>query len=63
MRRIATNMGVEYDFCTTADPEAFAKKMKPNTRLVWIESPTNPLLQVRCVLGSNRVSLLRQGQI
>lgn len=39
-------MGIEYDFCSTSDPEEFAKHMKPNTRLVWLESPTNPLLQV-----------------
>lgn len=46
LRRIAAPLGMEFDFCSTADPDHFASKMKPNTRLVWIESPTNPLLQV-----------------
>ncbi|EDQ84622.1 uncharacterized protein MONBRDRAFT_12618 [Monosiga brevicollis MX1] len=46
LRRIAAPLGLEFDFYPTSDPEAFAAQIKPNTKLVWIESPTNPLLQV-----------------
>ena len=29
-----------------ADPNNLAKAMRKNTRLVWVESPSNPLLKL-----------------
>eukprot|EP00045_Choanoeca_perplexa_P004130 m.35639 g.35639 ORF g.35639 m.35639 type:complete len:480 (+) comp12411_c0_seq1:21-1460(+) len=46
LRKIGAPLGLEFDFYPTADPEAFAAQIKPNTKVVWIESPSNPLLQV-----------------
>ena len=40
-----TRVGVEVAFCETA--EEFAAALKPNTRLMYVESPSNPVL--RCV--------------
>ncbi len=46
-RRLYADYGIEFEF---ADLAVSAQEMKalirPNTRFVWIESPTNPLLKV-----------------
>lgn len=40
-------MGVETSFIDmTTDPSSIVQHLKPTTRLVWIESPTNPLLKL-----------------
>jgi len=40
-----SRLGIEYSF-VAADPAAFEAAVKPNTRMLFIESPTNPLLTV-----------------
>lgn len=37
-----TRFGVEMDFVDTSDPENVRKAMKPNTKIVYLESPANP---------------------
>ena len=41
-----TKFGVEVDFIDTADLEAVKKAMKPNTRVVYLETPANPNLKI-----------------
>ncbi|MBS1717978.1 MAG: PLP-dependent transferase [Armatimonadetes bacterium] len=44
--RVAQNRGLTFSFTCLTDAEELERHMKPNTKLVWIESPTNPLLKV-----------------
>ena len=44
--RIMRNFGVGFTYVQGSSACAFEKAMKPETRIVWIESPTNPLLQI-----------------
>ncbi|KAJ3173941.1 hypothetical protein HDU87_007263 [Geranomyces variabilis] len=44
--KVAKRNGVEVDFVDLADPENLRSKMKTNTRIVWIETPTNPTLRL-----------------
>ena len=37
---------IEFSYVDGTNPEAFAKAIRPNTKLVWIETPANPLLQL-----------------
>lgn len=37
-----TRFNVEVDFVDTSDPENVRKAMKPNTKIVYLESPANP---------------------
>ena len=39
-------MGVQFDAIDLDDPGALAAAWQPTTRLVWVESPTNPLLAI-----------------
>ena len=38
--------GLEFSFVDLTDPAAFEAAIRPNTRMVWVETPTNPMLKV-----------------
>ena len=38
--------GLDFSFVDLTDPAAFEAAIRPNTKLVWIETPTNPLLKI-----------------
>jgi cystathionine gamma-lyase len=38
--------GHEVSFVDLTDPAALEASLKPNTRLIWVETPTNPLLKI-----------------
>lgn len=44
--KVFTQWGIEYSVAPVSDPDAVAAAMRPNTKLVWIETPTNPLLNI-----------------
>lgn len=44
MDRILTNFGLEFSYVNTNNVEAVAAAVKPNTRLLFVETPTNPML-------------------
>jgi cystathionine gamma-lyase len=41
---LAHTGGLEFTYADTTDPEAVEKALRPETKLLWIETPTNPLL-------------------
>lgn len=43
---IMAKYGLEFDFIDMREPRTIAAALKANTRLLWIESPTNPLLHL-----------------
>ena len=43
---VLTRWGVEWTAADLSDVSAVAAAMRENTRLVWVETPTNPLLSV-----------------
>src|SRR5215213_6011220 len=45
-RDLLPRFGVEVTAVDQRDPEAFARAMRPNTRLLVLESPSNPLLRL-----------------
>ena len=44
--KVLRRYGLGFDFVDTTDPESVAEALTTGTRLVWLESPTNPLLAV-----------------
>ncbi len=38
--------GMQFTYVDTSFPERVEAAMRPNTRMVWLETPTNPLLKV-----------------
>lgn len=46
LRQVAMKMNIEVDFVDCTNLAKIEAAIKPNTKLFWIESPTNPLLKV-----------------
>lgn len=50
MRYLVTDIlrrwGLQADFVDMRDPEHVSRAVKPNTRLIWVETPSNPSLQI-----------------
>lgn len=49
--------GIEFDFINADDPDSWKRKLRPNTKAIYVETMANPLLQVadlRAVVESAR---------
>ncbi|HEY6274143.1 MAG TPA: PLP-dependent aspartate aminotransferase family protein [Terriglobales bacterium] len=42
--QVLANYGVEFSYVDTSDLAAVKKALRRNTRIIWIETPTNPLM-------------------
>ncbi|MFO7169365.1 MAG: cystathionine gamma-synthase [Chloroflexota bacterium] len=54
--KVFARHGISFDFVDTRDPENVAEAIRPETRLVWLESPTNPLLKIADVPAIARIA-------
>ncbi len=46
MKRIFEPLGITSRFVSMLDPAVFEAQIKPETKLIWIETPTNPMLNI-----------------
>jgi cystathionine beta-lyase/cystathionine gamma-synthase len=53
--KILSKYGIEFGFADTTSVEAVAEALQPNTRLVWLETPTNPMLRISDIAGISAV--------
>src|SRR5512143_688260 len=44
--RVLSDFGLRFDFVEISDLDGVREAIKPNTRLIWVETPTNPLLKI-----------------
>ncbi|MBD0282173.1 MAG: PLP-dependent transferase [Thermoleophilaceae bacterium] len=44
--KVLTHFGLSYDMVDQTDLDALERALRPETRLIWVETPTNPLLNV-----------------
>jgi cystathionine gamma-synthase len=44
--KVLRRFNLDFTFADTTDPESVAEALTPSTRLVWLETPTNPYLRV-----------------
>jgi methionine-gamma-lyase len=52
--------GVEVSFVESTSAEHFAGAMKPNTRLVYIETPSNPILNILDIAAISQIAKTRK---
>jgi cystathionine gamma-lyase len=38
--------GLDFTFTDLSDPDALTQALRPNTKMVWVETPSNPLLKI-----------------
>lgn len=43
---VLSNFGLEFTYVDAREPENVEKAIKKNTRMIWLETPTNPLLRM-----------------
>ena len=53
------SMGLEVSYLDLVDPGAIEAAIRPNTRLIWVETPTNPLLKL---VDLERVAAIARGR-
>ncbi len=46
MDKVIRHNGIDFSFVDLTNPENFTKALKPNTKLLWLETPTNPMLKL-----------------
>ncbi len=46
LEKVYRPWGLNIDYADVRNPAAFAAAIRPETRLIWIETPTNPLLKI-----------------
>jgi cystathionine gamma-lyase len=44
--KVFRKLGITFDYLDLSDPEALLGALRPNTKLLWLESPTNPLMKL-----------------
>ncbi len=44
--KVLRRFKLDFTFADTTDPESVGEAMTPSTRLVWLETPTNPFLRI-----------------
>jgi len=44
--QILSRFGLEITYVDTTNPENIAEAIRPNTKMLWLETPTNPLLKI-----------------
>lgn len=44
--KVLRRYNLDFTFADTTDPESVAEALTPSTRLVWLETPTNPYLRI-----------------
>jgi cystathionine gamma-lyase len=51
--RVFRQLGLDFTYVDpAAGPDAFAAAITPRTRLVWVETPTNPMLKICDIAGA-----------
>ena len=44
--RVLARYGLIFSYVNSSEPEAVRKAIRPETKMLWVETPTNPLLKV-----------------
>lgn len=61
--RVLRNYGVEFDLVDSSDLSAFENAFKPNTKMVFVETPTNPVMTVTDLAAVAELSHARGAKV
>jgi cystathionine gamma-lyase len=54
--RVLARHGLEFTYVDASKTEAVEEALRPNTKMVWLESPTNPLLKLVDISAVSRLA-------
>lgn len=54
--KVYEKLGIEFTFVDSSDLGAVAAALRPDTRILWLETPSNPLLKITDIAGCARLA-------
>jgi len=54
--RIFERLGIKFHFIGMEEPEAIEKHINKNTKLIWVETPTNPTMKIIDIKGVSKIA-------
>ncbi len=54
--KVLTRQNLEFDFVDLSKPESLKKHIKDNTKIIWMESPSNPLLKITDIAAITNIA-------
>ena len=54
--QVLVNYGLEFTYVNTSIPSEVENAIKSNTKLLWVETPTNPLLKITDLNAMNKIA-------
>ena len=54
--RVLRPMGLEFSYVSARDVSAYAAAIRPETKMIWVETPTNPLLTLVDIAAVARIA-------
>jgi cystathionine gamma-lyase len=54
--KVLKHQGLDFNYVDLTQVERFEKAIKPNTKMVWLETPTNPMLKLADISAIARVA-------
>jgi cystathionine beta-lyase/cystathionine gamma-synthase len=57
---VLSRYGLEFTYVDSTQPELVNEAIRPNTKMLWIETPTNPLLKVTDLAAMGRIAKERE---
>lgn len=61
--RILSNYGIEFDLVNTSDAANLEPAFKPNTKMVFVETPTNPVMSVTDLAAVSEIAHARGAKV
>jgi cystathionine beta-lyase/cystathionine gamma-synthase len=61
--RVLTNYGIEFDLADASDTLNIEKAFKPNTKMVFVETPTNPVMAVTDLQAVSEIAHARGARV
>lgn len=49
--KVIRHFGIEFSYIDLTNPIRFEESIRPNTKLIWLETPTNPMLKLADIRG------------
>ena len=61
--RVLSNYGVEFDLVDTTDATNLEQAFKPNTKMVFVETPTNPVMSITDLAAVSEIAHARGARV
>src|SRR3984885_15107256 len=61
--QVLVQWGLEFSFVDTSSPERVEQAIKPNTRMIYVETPTNPTMIVTDIAAIARIASARNATL